>query len=277
MISRVVRPSARRRATYLRVRSSLLMRVNTIRHSAWFAWRLPPGFKRCRSTFPDDARSGATPPHCSSWHPGSDGCSLAFTGDGRSSSATVDGEPLDRALGEPGMLGLTVNEWRITARPLQGWMPQDLGLDREEFVPSGKPIAGGRYVPVRPVKRVWLVLPGGNRPEVLAGAVDTLVDYDGVPLLSCPCGGGVGCAHESVGVSFERARLHWHRRGSDFTFHRSPCERAIQGPLDVAWRSPATHTARRVDRRHADPRRSLLSAPGLPEIWEGLLPTMWRG
>ena len=175
------------------------------------------------------------------------------------------------------MLGLTVNEWRITARPLQGWMPQDLGLDREEFVPSGKPIAGGRYVPVRPVKRVWLVLPGGNRPEVLAGAVDTLVDYDGVPLLSCPCGGGVGCAHESVGVSFERARLHWHRRGSDFTFHRSPCEREIKDLLTSLGEAPQLiqpdEWIEGMQTRVAPYSQRARSA----EILEGLLPTMWRG
>ena len=53
-----------RRATYLRVRSSLLMRVNTIRHSAWFAWRFPPGLSRCRSVLPDDAGRGATPHRC---------------------------------------------------------------------------------------------------------------------------------------------------------------------------------------------------------------------
>ena len=37
MISRIVLPSATRRATYLLVRSLPAMRVNTMRHSAWFA------------------------------------------------------------------------------------------------------------------------------------------------------------------------------------------------------------------------------------------------
>ena len=64
MISFVVRPSPSRRATYLRVRSSLLMRVNTMRQSAWLAWRLPPGLSRCRVVLPDDAGSGATPQRC---------------------------------------------------------------------------------------------------------------------------------------------------------------------------------------------------------------------
>ena len=61
MISGLDRPSARRRATYLRVRSSLLMRVNTMRHSAWFAWRFPPRLRRCRTVLPEDASMGATP------------------------------------------------------------------------------------------------------------------------------------------------------------------------------------------------------------------------
>src|SRR6266571_97000 len=64
MISRVVRPSARRRATYLRVRSSLLMRVNTIRQRAWLACRFPPGLSRWRLVLPDDAGRGATPQRC---------------------------------------------------------------------------------------------------------------------------------------------------------------------------------------------------------------------
>ena len=64
MISLVVRPSPSRRATYLRVRSSWLMRVNTMRQSAWLAWRLPPGLSRCRVVLPDDAGMGATPQRC---------------------------------------------------------------------------------------------------------------------------------------------------------------------------------------------------------------------
>ena len=163
---------------------------------------------------------------------------LAFTSDDRSISATINAKPLDRALDEPGMFGLTVEEWRITARTLQGWMPQELGLDREKFVPSGQPIAGGRYVPVRPVEQVWLTLPGGDRPEVLAEDVDTLVDYDSVPVLSCRCGGGVGCAHESVAVTFERAHVHWHHGASDFVFRRAPYERAIEGLLVLLGESP---------------------------------------
>jgi hypothetical protein len=37
------------------------MRVKTMRHRAWLAWRLPPGFSRCRFVLPDDAGIGATP------------------------------------------------------------------------------------------------------------------------------------------------------------------------------------------------------------------------
>ena len=65
MTSRVVVLRRVRRATYLRVRSSPLMRVNTIRHRAWLAWRLPPGLSRKRCwVLPDDAGKGATPQRC---------------------------------------------------------------------------------------------------------------------------------------------------------------------------------------------------------------------
>ena len=41
-----------------------LMRVNTIRHSAWLAWRLPPRLSRCRVVLPEEAWIGATPQRC---------------------------------------------------------------------------------------------------------------------------------------------------------------------------------------------------------------------
>jgi hypothetical protein len=177
--------------------------------------------------------------------------SLSFTRDVHVITASVDDRPLNEALGYPEMYGLTDDEWRITARTLQGWMPQELGLERAEFVPAGKPIAGGRYVPVRPVKQVWVTLPGGDRPDVLADDVDTLVDHDSVPLLSCACGGGVGCAHQSVAITFERTRVHWHHRDRVLTFARAPYNQAIEKLLallgehprlitDDEWEQPAS-------------------------------------
>jgi len=154
--------------------------------------------------------------------------SLAFAG-GRVITATIDGQPLEKALGHPGMYGLDREEWRITARTLQGWMPQELGLERQEYVPTGKPIGTGRfqYVPARQVAQVLLTLPGGDRPEVPADDVDGLVSYDSVPLLSCGCGGGVGCAHESVTVSFERSRVSWTHGELTFCFARTAYDGAI--------------------------------------------------
>src|SRR5664280_1716124 len=40
------------------------MRVNTIRHRAWLAWRLPPGLRRWRTVLPDDAGIGAAGHMC---------------------------------------------------------------------------------------------------------------------------------------------------------------------------------------------------------------------
>src|ERR1019366_2369372 len=40
------------------------MRVNTIRHRAWLAWRLPPGLRRWRTVLPDDAGIGAAAHQC---------------------------------------------------------------------------------------------------------------------------------------------------------------------------------------------------------------------
>src|SRR2546427_820204 len=64
MISGLVSPSSVRRCTYARVRGSDPMRVNTIRQSAWLAWRLPPRLSRQRVTLPEDAGTGATPHRC---------------------------------------------------------------------------------------------------------------------------------------------------------------------------------------------------------------------
>ncbi len=64
MISGLVRPSSVRRSTSTRVRASVPMRVNTIRHSAWFACRFLARPSRCRRCLPDDASTGATPQRC---------------------------------------------------------------------------------------------------------------------------------------------------------------------------------------------------------------------
>jgi hypothetical protein len=170
--------------------------------------------------------------------------SLVFSR-GRAIDATLDGQPLNEALGHPGMYGLDDDEWRITARTLQGWMPQELGLERRKFVPIGEPIGKGRFrsVPVRPVAQVLLTLPGGDRPEVLAEGVDSLVDYDSVPLLSCACGGGVGCGHEAVSVSFERTRVRWTHGELDFSFARTSYDRAIETLLTLVGERPRLITA----------------------------------
>src|SRR5690242_15563460 len=40
------------------------MRVNTIRHRAWLAWRSPPGLSRWRTVLPEEAGIGAAPHRC---------------------------------------------------------------------------------------------------------------------------------------------------------------------------------------------------------------------
>src|SRR3974390_2716698 len=42
----------------MRVGGWALIRVSTIRQRAWLAWRSPPGLRRWRGTFPDDAGVG---------------------------------------------------------------------------------------------------------------------------------------------------------------------------------------------------------------------------
>ena len=59
MISRRVLPSARRRAAYSMVRSSMRMRIMAMRHRALLAWRLPPRLRRWRTVAPEDASTGA--------------------------------------------------------------------------------------------------------------------------------------------------------------------------------------------------------------------------
>jgi hypothetical protein len=91
---------------------------------------------------------------------------------------------------------------------------------------------------VRRLTRVLLTLPGGDRPEVPADDVDTLVSYDSVPLLSCECGGGIGCGHESVYVSFERSRVWWTHGQLEFRFGRRQYDRAIRDLLALLGESP---------------------------------------
>src|SRR5205823_12180593 len=40
------------------------MRVKTIRHRAWLAWRSPPGLSRWRTVLPEDAGMGAVAHRC---------------------------------------------------------------------------------------------------------------------------------------------------------------------------------------------------------------------
>ena len=61
MISRRVLPSARRRAAYSMVRSSMRMRIMAMRHRALLAWRLPPRLRRWRTVAPEDASTGLVP------------------------------------------------------------------------------------------------------------------------------------------------------------------------------------------------------------------------
>ena len=166
---------------------------------------------------------------------------LTFAGH-RGIAAAVDGQPLDRVLGHPGMVPhpFRRDEWRITARTLQGWVPRDLGLVREQWVPVGPSTASGGYgyTPVRPITRVLVTLPGGDRPEVLADDVDTLISYDCVPLLGCECGSGVGCAHESVAVTFERGKVHWTHGPLELIFTRTQYDRAIKDLLVLLGEAP---------------------------------------
>ena len=64
MISFFDSPSAVRRPAYARVGGWELIRVNTIRHSAWLACRSPPGLSRCRTVLPEDAGIGAAAHRC---------------------------------------------------------------------------------------------------------------------------------------------------------------------------------------------------------------------
>src|SRR5258708_37016595 len=59
MISGLDFPALVRGSTWARVAASEPIRVNTIRHRAWLACRSPPGLRRGRGTFPDDAGIGA--------------------------------------------------------------------------------------------------------------------------------------------------------------------------------------------------------------------------
>jgi hypothetical protein len=167
--------------------------------------------------------------------------SLAFTPTRWSIDATIDGEPLDRALGHPGMCGLDRDEWLVTARTLQGWMPQDLGLEREEWVPDRIPVVPQRgffAVPCHQVTEVLVTLPGGDRPEVSGDLVDGVIQYDYIPLLSCGCGSGIGCAHHSVTVSFQRTRVLWEHDGLVLTFAKPAYDRAIKELLVLLGESP---------------------------------------
>jgi hypothetical protein len=71
-----------------------------------------------------------------------------------------------------------------------------------------------------------------------AGSADALMSYDSVPLSSCECGGGIGCAHESIAVSFERSRVWWTHDQTALQFARTQYDRAIQDLLVLLGESP---------------------------------------
>src|SRR5918993_5523362 len=61
MISRLLLPSCVRLATYSLVRGSRRIRDKQIMYSARLASRLPPRLRRCLTTLPEEASTGATP------------------------------------------------------------------------------------------------------------------------------------------------------------------------------------------------------------------------
>jgi hypothetical protein len=158
----------------------------------------------------------------------------------------VDRERLDRRVGEPGWSGLWGVEARVAARLLQGWRPSHLGLDRAEYRPSGTPIATGpdgwTAVPVDPITEVVAILPGGDHPEVDGSEIAHLASRDGVPVMGCSCGGGVGCAALEVELSFARDRVFWSVGQHRFDFGSGSYFAAVRNLLHLLGEAPVLIT-----------------------------------
>ncbi|MFN8026296.1 MAG: hypothetical protein U0W40_08100 [Acidimicrobiia bacterium] len=88
---------------------------------------------------------------------------LSFTRRRDRTSVLVDGE--DRTVES-----FDEANAQLMARLLQGWIPQELGLERIQYETVGKPIwkarDGSAVFAARSLTRVIVELPGANRPEV---------------------------------------------------------------------------------------------------------------
>ena len=152
----------------------------------------------------------------------------------------VDGTRLAELLGKPWMGSIDWSRgdpgWAITARALQGWVPRDLGLERQTHVVTGPPIAGCIY-PIDLTATVRATLPGGSRREVDADDLEEFVAWDdGIPIIASDCGVGDDC--ELVAVTFTRSKVHWQHAVFDFVFDRAAYNRAIQRLLVLVGEAP---------------------------------------
>jgi hypothetical protein len=172
---------------------------------------------------------------------------LAFVDDVDGIVPVVDRERLDGLVLGPdgGWSGLSRGEASLAARLLQGWCASELGLERAEWrtvaKPAGRSPRGSASYAAEPVTEVLATLPGGDRPDVEARGLD---DYDStrVPVMSCSCGGGIGCAALEVEVTFARDRVHWRINDHRLEFSNGPYFAAVRELLALAGESPVLIT-----------------------------------
>jgi hypothetical protein len=155
----------------------------------------------------------------------------------------VDRERLDeRLLGpEGGWSGLSRGEASLAARLLQGWCASDLGMERAGRRTVRKPIAQGlggwASYAAESITEVVVTLPGGDHPVVDAWGLE---DHNSTraSVMSCTCGGGIGCAALEVEVSFARDRVSWRISDRWFDFAAGAYFAAIRELLSLAGESP---------------------------------------
>jgi hypothetical protein len=150
----------------------------------------------------------------------------------------IDGVALKTLLDEPDACGLSKDEGRVVARLLQGWKlpaepmefalpPVPMGLGTVKTISSGSAFVVERDDDVE--------LPGGSRPSIGSFVYGVFGDPDenGIPVLTCECGSGVGCG--DIEMRMERAGTFviWTIGDERFEFSLQEHERAILGLLKL--------------------------------------------
>jgi hypothetical protein len=158
----------------------------------------------------------------------------------------IDGCDLREVVDDMEWFGLTPFEAAVTARMLQGWRPPP--IFNQVVRPPELALEPGEwrgYTPLSPnapdisLPEVRVVLPGGDAPVVSQWDFAGFHRDAGAPVLSCSCGGGVGCNALEVRVTTVEQHVVWDVRGGHrLEFTRERHAAGVRALLVLAGEAP---------------------------------------